>query len=270
MTGMNADTLPERAGNGSALTVDGVTVNRRYVLMESWEDWYASRGKTIGASDLAHFLITGKPRGEFKTNEYLDSILKFGNDYEPYVYENVCHKCWYVSRPTSSPLSSLVEGEASQHDLSYYQINHSVHASLDSCFNGGTLATQSDPATGTKYGVVEIKTGGAETLGKLTASRYNTYCAQAVIEALCCGASNAYIAYANRPKDYATMTHDDIRKHLKETTVLSGNLLAPNGDAHTIRIHPSLGDKTLAELTVPDLIRLAHRYREAEHLNEQL
>lgn len=257
MVDVNTCTLPERAGTGEAQVVNGVSLNRRYVLMDSWYDWYCERSKTVGASELGRFLITGKVRPECEVNDYLDSIMKFGNDYEPFVYNVVCRNYGYHSRPTSSPLSSMYQGEASQHDLSYYLVNDTVHASLDSCFNGGRLARGNAE---NQYGVIEIKTGGAESIDKLNTTQYKSYCAQAVVEALCAGASNAYIAYAQRPKDFATMTSEDIQAHLRDTTVLSGNLLGENGDAHAIRTHESLGGKPLADLTIDDLLTLADKY----------
>lgn len=257
MVDVNTCTLPEHAGTGEAQTVNGVSLNRRYVLMDSWYDWYSERSKTVGASELGHFLITGKIREEFKTNWYIDSIMKFGNDYEPFVYDVVCHDYGYHSRPTSSPLSSMYQGEASQHDLSYYLINDTLHASLDSCFNGGRLARG---GAENQYGVIEIKTGGAESIDSLNTTQYESYCAQAIVEALCSGASNAYIAYAQRPKDFATMSHEDIHMHLRETTILSGNLLDVNGDAHNIRTHESLGGELLADLTIDDLLTLTEKY----------
>ena len=181
---------------------------RTFTVFKNHDKWLEARTTNIGASTLAQFAITGEHAKPLPTGiPALESALRFGSDWEPYVAQLVAIKLGLTIAPKNTPFERLEDGQMSWHDDSFYtMLDGSVHASLDVA-----AVVVGVPV------VIEIKTSSATRFAFVSSELRQRYLMQADIEAFISGAKQYIIAFAHRPADWETMTPDDISTVLSDT-----------------------------------------------------
>ena len=181
---------------------------RTFTVFKNHDKWLEARTTNIGASTLAQFAITGEHAKPLPTGiPALESALRFGSDWEPYVAQLVAIKLGLTIAPKNTPFERLEDGQMSWHDDSFYtMLDGSVHASLDVA-----AVVVGVPV------VIEIKTSSATRFAFVSSELRQRYLMQADIEAFISGAKQYIIAFAHRPADWETMTPDDISTALSDT-----------------------------------------------------
>ena len=174
---------------------------RTFTIFNTREQWLEARETNIGASTLAQFAVTGEHAKPLPSGiPALESALRFGSDWEPYIAQLVAHRLNLTIAPKNTPLERLEDGQMSWHDNSFYtMLDGNVHASLD------VAAIIHDVPT-----IIEIKTSSATRFAFVNSELRQRYLTQADIEAFIAGAKQYIIAFAHRPTDWETMTPEDI------------------------------------------------------------
>lgn len=224
-----------------------------YHLYSDREEWFEERKRTVGASELSSFILTGKVPSPLPTDdEWLIKICDFGNDWEPFVFNVFMKRLGYKSMAPSVPVHMLEPGTGSLHENSFYEIAGIVHASLDGCLRETDLFKRNETA------IVEVKTGKAQDIKSLRKDKFKKYMAQSFIEKMVSGADNMILIYANRPDGFAEASEEEISRHLEDTfdfMVLGDDVLSD------VKIPESLGGKLLKDVTLDDLVEIAKAYK---------
>ena len=191
---------------------------RTFTIFKDHDEWLEARTTNIGASTLAQFAVTGEHATPLPTGiPALDSALRFGSDWEPYVAQLVAHKLSLTIAPKNTPFERLNDGKMSWHDDSFYtMLDGKVHASLDVAAIVGGVPT-----------IIEIKTSSATRFAFVNSELRQRYLMQADIEAFIAGAKQYIIAFAHRPTGWENMTPEDISAVLDdslETFVFDGTM----------------------------------------------
>ena len=181
---------------------------RTFTIFNTREQWLEARETNIGASTLAQFAITGEHATPLPTGiPALESALRFGSDWEPYVAQLVARKLRLTIAPKNTPFDKLDDGQMSWHDDSFYtMLDGKVHASLDVAAVVGGVPV-----------VIEIKTSSATRFAFVNSELRERYLMQADIEAFIAGAKQYIIAFAHRPTDWENMTPEDISAVLNDS-----------------------------------------------------
>ena len=181
---------------------------RIFTIFKDHDEWLEARTTNIGASTLAQFAITGEHAKPLPTGiPALESALRFGSDWEPYVAQLVARKRSLNIAPKNTPFERLEDGQMSWHDDSFYtMLDGKVHASLDVAAIIDNIPT-----------IIEIKTSSATRLAFVNSELRQRYLMQANIEAFIAGAKQYIIAFAHRPADWETMTPEDISAVLDDS-----------------------------------------------------
>lgn len=191
---------------------------RTFTIFKDHDEWLEARTTNIGASTLAQFAITGEHAKPLPTGiPALESALRFGSDWEPYVAQLVAHKLSLTIAPKNTPFERLEDGQMSWHDDSFYtMLDGKVHASLDAA-----AIIDGVPR------IIEIKTSSATRFAFVNSELRQRYIMQANIEAFIAGAKQCIIAFAHRPTGWENMTPEDISAVLDnslETLVFDSNM----------------------------------------------
>jgi len=181
---------------------------RTFEVFKDHEQWLEARKNNIGASTLAQFAITGERATPLPTGiPALESALRFGSDWEPYVAQLVAHSFELTIAPKNTPIEQLEDGQMSWHDDSFYSIlDGKVHASLDVAAVIGGIPS-----------IIEIKTSSATRFAFVGSELRQRYLTQAGLEAFISGAQQYVIAFAHRPPDWQNMSVEDISAVLKDS-----------------------------------------------------
>ena len=181
---------------------------RTFTVFKDHDEWLEARTTNIGASTLAQFAITGEHAKPLPTGiPALESALRFGSDWEPYVAQLVAHKLSLTIAPKNTPFERLNVGQMSWHDDSFYtMLDGKVHASLDVAAIIDGVPT-----------VIEIKTSSATRFAFVNSELRQRYLMQAGIEAFISGAKQYIIAFAHRPTGWEDMSPEDISTVLSDT-----------------------------------------------------
>lgn len=167
-----------------------------FIVFDSHEEWLRAREDNIGASTLAQFAITGEHAKPLPTGiPALESALRFGSDWEPFIAQLVASKLRLSIAPKNTPLERLNDGQMSWHDDSFYTIlDGRVHASLDVAAIVDGVPT-----------IIEIKTSSSTRFEFVGNELRQRYLMQADIEAFISGSEQYIIAFAHRPTDWENM-----------------------------------------------------------------
>ena len=181
---------------------------RTFTIFKDHDEWLEARTTNIGASTLAQFAITGEHAKPLPTGiPALESALRFGSDWEPYVAQLVAIKLGLSIAPKNTPFDRLDDGQMSWHDNSFYtMLDGKVHASLDVAAVVDGVPT-----------IIEIKTSSATRFAFVNSELRQRYLMQADIEAFISGAKQYIIAFAHRPTGWENMTPEDISTVLSDT-----------------------------------------------------
>ena len=190
---------------------------RTFTVFKDHEQWLEARTTNIGASSLAQFAITGEHAKPLPTGiPALESALRFGSDWEPYVAQLVAIKFRLSIAPKNTPFNRLENGQMSWHDDSFYtMLDGRVHASLDVAAIIDNIPT-----------IIEIKTSSATRFAFVDGELRQRYLMQADIEAFIAGAEQYIIAFAHRPTGWEGMSQEDI------SAVLNDSLETIRYDSH--------------------------------------
>ena len=197
-----------------------------FIVFDSHEEWLRAREDNIGASTLAQFAITGEHAKPLPTGiPALESALRFGSDWEPFIAQLVASKLRLSIAPKNTPFDKLDDGQMSWHDDSFYTtLDGKVHASLDVAAVIGGVPT-----------IIEIKTSSATRFAFVNSELRQRYIMQADIEAFISGAKQYIIAFAHRPTDWESMAPEDISKTLSDSL-------------ETLRYDSNMNEEQLKEL----------------------
>ena len=181
---------------------------RTFTIFKDHDEWLEARTTNIGASTLAQFAITGEHAKPLPTGiPALESALRFGSDWEPFIAQLVASKLRLSIAPKNTPFDRLKDGQMSWHDDSFYtMLDGSVHASLDVAAVVDGVPT-----------IIEIKTSSATRFAFVNSELRERYLMQADIEAFIAGAKQYIIAFAHRPTGWENMTPEDISTVLSDT-----------------------------------------------------
>lgn len=181
---------------------------RTFTVFKDHEQWLEARTTNIGASTLAQFAITGEHAKPLPTGiPALESALRFGSDWEPYVAQLIASKLSLSIAPKNTPFNRLENWQMSWHDDSFYtMLDGRVHASLDVAAIVGDVPT-----------VIEIKTSSATRFAFVNSELRERYLMQADIEAFIAGAKQYIIAFAHRPTGWESMSQEDISAVLDDS-----------------------------------------------------
>ena len=181
---------------------------RTFTIFKDHDEWLEARTTNIGASTLAQFAITGEHAKPLPTGiPALESALRFGSDWEPYVAQLVAIKLGLSIAPKNTPFDRLDDGQMSWHDNSFYtMLDGKVHASLDVAAVVDGVPT-----------IIEIKTSSATRFAFVNSELRQRYLMQADIEAFISGAKQYIIAFAHRPTGWENMTPEDISAVLNDS-----------------------------------------------------
>ena len=179
-----------------------------FIVFDSHDEWLRAREDNIGASTLAQFAITSEHAKPLPTGiPALESALRFGSDWEPFIAQLVALKLGLSIAPKNTPFDRLDDGQISWHDDSFYtMLDGKVHASLDVAAIIDGVPT-----------VIEIKTSSATRFAFVGGELRQRYLMQADIEAFISGAEQYIIAFAHRPTDWENMFPEDISKTLSDS-----------------------------------------------------
>lgn len=191
-------------------------------VFDTREEWLQARKTdTVGASSLAQYMVTGERATPLPEGiPALDSALKFGSDWEPYIVELVAQIYGLQIVDMNTPVDKLEPGAIAWYDNSFYSTTTmngaKVHASLDCAFRSedGNLH------------IVEIKT--AKDPAHIEEQLWKRYVVQSMIETyvtyLCVPNDgiqyHPIIACSKRPDHWENMTAEEISKVLQENLTL--------------------------------------------------
>lgn len=186
---------------------------RKYTVYPSKDGWLAARDKTPGASTLgrwhAYHELTPPP-----DNEHVRNALTFGSLWEPYIAKQWALTNGYNTCEPNTHWSRIPEGTLAWYDDSILADDQlGCHVSFDAIVRdrSGDLIT------------VEIKTGSAPSFPFVDARMRDAYKIQANVERLLADAKECVIVYAQRPRDWMSLTPADIEQwingHLHVTDV---------------------------------------------------
>lgn len=186
---------------------------RTYTVYPSKDEWLAARDKTPGASTLgrwhAYHELTPPP-----DNEHVRNALTFGSLWEPYIAKQFALVNGYKTCPPNTHWDDIPNGALAWYDDSILADDQlGCHVSFDAIVRDGSgnLIT------------VEIKTGSAPSFPFVDARMRDAYTVQANVERIMAGAKECVIVYAQRPRDWMSLTpayiEQWINSHLHVTDV---------------------------------------------------
>ena len=169
---------------------------RTYTVYPSKDEWLAARDKTPGASTLgrwhAYHELTPPP-----DNEHVRNALTFGSLWEPYIAKQWALVNGYKTCPPNTHWDDIPNGALAWYDDSILADDQlGCHVSFDAIVRDGSgnLIT------------VEIKTGSAPSFPFVDARMRDAYTVQANVERIMAGANECVIVYAQRPRDWMSLT----------------------------------------------------------------
>ena len=186
---------------------------RTYTVYPSKDEWLAARDRTPGASTLgrwhAYHELTPPP-----DNEHVRNALTFGSLWEPYIAKQWALTNGYKTCPPNTHWDDIPDGALAWYDDSILADDSlGCHVSFDAIVRdrAGDLIT------------VEIKTGSAPSFAFVDSRMRDAYRVQANVERLLAGAKECVIVYAQRPRDWMSLSpaciEQWINEHMQTTDV---------------------------------------------------
>ena len=186
---------------------------RTYTVYPSKDEWLAARDRTPGASTLgrwhAYHELTPPP-----DNEHVRNALTFGSLWEPYIAKQWALTNGYKTCPPNTHWDDIPDGTLAWYDDSILADDQlGCHVSFDAIVRdrSGDLIT------------VEIKTGSAPSFAFVDSRMRDAYRVQANVERIMAGAKECVIVYAQRPRDWMSLTpayiEQWINEHMQTTDV---------------------------------------------------
>ena len=186
---------------------------RTYTVYPSKDEWLAARDRTPGASTLgrwhAYHELTPPP-----DNEHVRNALTFGSLWEPYIAKQWALVNGYDTCPPNTHWDDIPDGTLAWYDDSILADDQlGCHVSFDAIVRDrtGELIT------------VEIKTGSAPSFAFVDSRMRDAYRVQANVERILAEAKECVIVYAQRPRDWMSLTpayiEQWINEHMQTTDV---------------------------------------------------
>ena len=186
---------------------------RTYTVYPSKDEWLAARDRTPGASTLgrwhAYHELTPPP-----DNEHVRNALTFGSLWEPYIAKQWALTNGYATCEPNTHWDDIPDGTLAWYDDSILADDQlGCHVSFDAIVRDrtGDLIT------------VEIKTGSAPSFAFVDARMHDAYKVQANVERIMAEAKECVIVYAQRPRDWMSLTpariEQWINEHMRTTDV---------------------------------------------------
>ena len=186
---------------------------RTYTVYPSKDEWLAARDRTPGASTLgrwhAYHELTPPP-----DNEHVRNALTFGSLWEPYIAKQWALTNGYKTCPPNTHWDDFPDGTLAWYDDSILADDRlGCHVSFDAIVRdrAGDLIT------------VEIKTGSAPSFAFVDSRMRDAYRVQANVERIMAGAKECVIVYAQRPRDWMSLSpayiEQWINEHMQTTDV---------------------------------------------------
>lgn len=186
---------------------------RTYTVYPSKDEWLAARDRTPGASTLgrwhAYHELTPPP-----DNEHVRNALTFGSLWEPYIAKQWALTNGYKTCPPNTHWDDIPDGALAWYDDSILADDQlGCHVSFDAIVRdrSGDLIT------------VEIKTGSAPSFAFVDSRMRDAYRVQANVERIMAGAKECVIVYAQRPRDWMSLSpayiEQWINEHMQTTDV---------------------------------------------------
>ena len=186
---------------------------RTYTVYPSKDEWLAARDRTPGASTLgrwhAYHELTPPP-----DNEHVRNALTFGSLWEPYIAKQWALTNGYKTCPPNTHWDDIPDGALAWYDDSILADDQlGCHVSFDAIVRdrSGDLIT------------VEIKTGSAPSFAFVDSRMRDAYRVQANVERIMAEAKECVIVYAQRPRDWMSLTpayiEQWINEHMQTTDV---------------------------------------------------
>ena len=186
---------------------------RTYTVYPSKDEWLAARDRTPGASTLgrwhAYHELTPPP-----DNEHVRNALTFGSLWEPYIAKQWALTNGYKTCPPNTHWDDIPDGALAWYDDSILADDSlGCHVSFDAIVRdrSGDLIT------------VEIKTGSAPSFAFVDSRMRDAYRVQANVERIMAGAKECVIVYAQRPRDWMSLSpayiEQWINEHMQTTDV---------------------------------------------------
>ena len=186
---------------------------RTYTVYPSKDEWLAARDRTPGASTLgrwhAYHELTPPP-----DNEHVRNALTFGSLWEPYIAKQWALTNGYKTCPPNTHWDDIPDGTLAWYDDSILADDQlGCHVSFDAIVRdrAGDLIT------------VEIKTGSAPSFAFVDSRMRDAYRVQANVERIMAGAKECVIVYAQRPRDWMSLSpayiEQWINEHMQTTDV---------------------------------------------------
>ena len=186
---------------------------RTYTVYPSKDEWLAARDRTPGASTLgrwhAYHELTPPP-----DNEHVRNALTFGSLWEPYIAKQWALTNGYKTCPPNTHWDDIPDGALAWYDDSILADDSlGCHVSFDAIVRdrSGDLIT------------VEIKTGSAPSFAFVDSRMRDAYRVQANVERIMAEAKECVIVYAQRPRDWMSLTpayiEQWINEHMQTTDV---------------------------------------------------
>ena len=186
---------------------------RTYTVYPSKDEWLAARDRTPGASTLgrwhAYHELTPPP-----DNEHVRNALTFGSLWEPYIAKQWALTNGYKTCPPNTHWDDIPDGTLAWYDDSILADDRlGCHVSFDAIVRdrAGDLIT------------VEIKTGSAPSFAFVDSRMRDAYRVQANVERIMAGAKECVIVYAQRPRDWMSLSpayiEQWINEHMQTTDV---------------------------------------------------
>lgn len=186
---------------------------RKYTVYPSKDEWLAARDRTPGASTLgrwhAYHELTPPP-----DNEHVRNALTFGSLWEPYIAKQWALVNGYDTCQPNTHWGDIPDGTLAWYDDSILADDQlGCHVSFDAIVRdrSGDLIT------------VEIKTGSPPSFAFVDSRMRDAYRVQANVERIMAGAKECVIVYAQRPRDWMSLTpayiEQWINEHMQTTDV---------------------------------------------------
>ena len=186
---------------------------RTYTVYPSKDEWLAARDRTPGASTLgrwhAYHELTPPP-----DNEHVRNALTFGSLWEPYIAKQWALTNGYKTCPPNTHWDDIPDGTLAWYDDSILADDVlGCHVSFDAIVRdrAGELIT------------VEIKTGSAPSFAFVDSRMRDAYRVQANVERIMAEAKECVIVYAQRPRDWMSLSpayiEQWINEHMQTTDV---------------------------------------------------
>ena len=186
---------------------------RTYTVYPSKDEWLAARDRTPGASTLgrwhAYHELTPPP-----DNEHVRNALTFGSLWEPYIAKQWALTNGYKTCPPNTHWDDIPDGALAWYDDSILADDSlGCHVSFDAIVRdrSGDLIT------------VEIKTGSAPSFAFVDSRMRDAYRVQANVERIMAEAKECVIVYAQRPRDWMSLSpayiEQWINEHMQTTDV---------------------------------------------------